>query len=713
MIKSITTSILAAMSVGMVAAAAPAGLTDANMSLGEARNVAKYRTAGQVKAPAVMTASEEAPTVITSVPSTATKAVFEREWHGFWVWNYFYSVIMTGEDYGRVQDIYFDGDDVYLKTPVQEFDVPSYIKGKKTEKGLVFPMPQCIYSYNDTQDGEMVRTDYYVQMLYCSPEFSQIYYTGDGPEEEDYVLALQPDGTYKFIYDHVLEHPVTDANGNPVLGDDGKQKIDRYADRILGVVNQDEIWSGYGNYEVDLKLFDTPLAVPPTFDSTTLMTLTSGKESRKVNVGFAGNEVWVKGFVKTNPESWVKGVTTDGVTRFGQQYVGIDNDGEYFGFFSGCTSTVEYDDVFEQDVRTITPLEYAEFTYDPATYTFTPKSDVFVGGQNFCYEIEYIEKPKLEGQEDSMIPHEVEINSFSEYNPDFGYAMVNFTIPAISVTGAKLDTSKLSYRILIDNEPYTFLANKHSHMATDLEWIPFDYSDGGYDIRIEGTEGLVRNVKVRKYVDQILGVELRYEDNEGEYLDSKISEAYTERYVPPYVPPVPEITPSTDDAQYELRVIEIKFPGGVVELVDGCQVDIDNGVNGNSQLNPRFDYEGCTYKPIFCNQLYEVRNGDTLYLERFAAIPNGNYAEGSPWITLELYGGSYTVDGNHYDDMTFTYVIDPTLKPEDAVKSLFGESVNSYEVFDLMGRRVMHNASAGELNTLKGAYIVNGKKIIF
>lgn len=698
MIKTITTSVLTAMTFGLVSAAAPA--FEGRVSMDESVKMSAYRSSKQIKSP-VRRASDDAPTVIMSVPSTAQKSVYEREWHGFWVWNYLYSVIMTGEDYGRVQDLYFDGDDVYLKTPVQDFDVPSYIKGTKTETGLVFPMPQCIYTSVGNVDGEMVRTSYYVDMLYCNPDFSPYFFTGDSAEKEDYVMTLQPDGSYRFVYDSVVETPGVDNNGNEI--------VNRRPNKILGVVNADEEWQGYGNYDVTLKFFDTPLATPPTFDRTTIMTMTAGKESHKVNVGYAGNEVWFQGVVNYNPGAWIKGVTgNDGITRFGQQYVGIDTDYEYFGYFSGCTSTVEYDEIFQQDIRTITPLEQAEFAYDAAQYTYTALTDAFVGGQNFSYEIEYLDKPKFVGQADSMQPAEAIINSFYEYNPDYGYGWVNFTIPGNSVTGTQLDTSRLSWRILIDGEPYTFEASKYGHINTDMQWVPFDYSDGGYDIRKEGTGDMTRNVRFRVYVDQKLGVELRYEENDGEFIDSAISEAYTDRYVPPYVAPVPEITPSTEEEQAELRVIEVKFPGGVVELVEGCQVDTDNNMNGNSQLNPRFDYEGCTYKPIFCNQLYEVRNGDTLYMERYAAIPNGNYAEGSPWITIELYGGSYTVDGRHFDDMTFTYIINPEL----GVGEVFGAETNSFEVYDLMGRRVMHKASAEDVKGLKGAYIINGKKII-
>ena len=89
---------------------------------------------------------EELPYFITSVPSTAEKVLYSRDWHGFFVLNYLISMIIQGEENERVQYLYFDGDDVYFPTPVLSFEAPSYIKGTKTETGISFPLPQCVCS---------------------------------------------------------------------------------------------------------------------------------------------------------------------------------------------------------------------------------------------------------------------------------------------------------------------------------------------------------------------------------------------------------------------------------------------------------------------------------------------------------------------------------------------------------------------------------------
>lgn len=510
--KTITRSMMAALALGcsLQAAAIPAQ-SQSTLTLDSKASTRMERKAKAFNPDFTLTAfaDEEVPTFITKVPDSAVSSLYSREWKGFWVLNYIISFIMQGEESDRVQYLWFDGDDVYFRQPVLSFEAPTFIKGKKTETGITFPMPQCVYSILDYESGEPVRSSYYVQPVYFDTEFLQ-YYTSDTAEVEPLVLTLQSDGTY------VWENTEIDSVENPDTGN-----TDRYMHRLLGITNQDDQYSGWADYKMELRPFQWSLTEAPVGGKSTLMTLNADEDSRQMAVVFKDDNVWFQGFSAQHPESWVKGsIDEAGEVVIPRQYVGIEDDGEYFGYFSGCTSETHYDEYFEQDVKEITPLDEAKFKYTASTFTFTPETDVYVGGGlDYTYDFEYLTNPVITGQEDSLVPMAPVVDSWYNYNPDFGYGRITFSIPPISITGTNLDTDKLSWKLDIDEESYIWDPAKHKRLETAMEWIPWSFTEGD-DIRIQGDNGDIRVAYFRKAAQSTIGVRLRYEAENGEILIS-------------------------------------------------------------------------------------------------------------------------------------------------------------------------------------------------
>jgi hypothetical protein len=94
--------------------------------------------------------------------------------------------------------------------------------------------------------------------------------------------------------------------------------------------------------------------------------------------------------------------------------------------------------------------------------------------------------------------------------------------------------------------------------------------------------------------------------------------------------------------------------------------------------------------------------GSPLYIEFAEITEAGKY-------TLVLPAGSYKVNDISGNELRFQYTIDNT----DAVSSIFVNGVDSVDVYDLRGVRVLNNAKAADLRNLdSNVYIINGQKYL-
>lgn len=516
--KLFTIALTAAMAAGnlLPASAAPNVRFDIRDAKKDSMAKAPRHTRQAVKSDGgVRKANDEAPTYVKTVPETAEAKIYSRDWLGFWVFNYIASFIMQGEEYGRVQNLYFDGDDVYMQYPVLSFTAPGYLKGTKTEAGIHFDMPQCIYTYTDYESGKPVRTDYYVQPLYLDTEFFS-YYTSDTGEIEPFDLTLGADGGYYWDNDRTV---------TAVDPDDGKEK--KFMARILGVTNQDDEWIGYGDYRQKLTPFTDELTEVPADGETFSMTLQSGEETRTVHAVESGNKLWIKGLCAYNPAAWAKGTIEGETVKFERQYMGIDSDGEYFGYLRGADGKYVYDEFYESETLEVEVLDELVFDYDVVAMTMTARHDMIVGGGlDDEMVLEFTESPVLTWQAKTFVPNIPVITKHYSYDPDWGSGQLIFNIPALSLSGATLDTERLSYRIDRDWEPYVFTTARHTTFDEDMEWIPYDFSNTR-DLYVDGDQ---RTVRYRENFEYMLGVTLRYVTEDGLELFSPTAESHSSKW---------------------------------------------------------------------------------------------------------------------------------------------------------------------------------------
>lgn len=250
-----------------------------------------------------------------------------------------------------------------------------------------------------------------------------------------------------------------------------------------------------------------------------------------------------------------------------------------------------------------------------------------------------------------------------------------------SALNPRCDWEDADYNWIFTNERFMVINGNTLYLEKDLpldpehcndsDWVTVTIKGGSYSVNGEPGEDLV----LTWYFDRDIVADTNY-----------------------------TVTPDPKEEIEELKVVEVTFDGEVT-LTEGCYFNTDEGATGNAALNPRYDWEGCTYQMIFTNERYEVRNGNTLYLEKNLGL-TPEYVDDSEWVTLRIFGASYWVDGEPGEDLEFTYFFNT-----NGVKSFFGEE-SLLDVFDMQGRRVIRQGNADDLRTLHGIYIVNGKKVI-
>jgi hypothetical protein len=101
---------------------------------------------------------------------------------------------------------------------------------------------------------------------------------------------------------------------------------------------------------------------------------------------------------------------------------------------------------------------------------------------------------------------------------------------------------------------------------------------------------------------------------------------------------------------------------------------------------------------------YDEESGECpLHIEFAEITADGEY-------TLVLPAGSYKVNGVSGEELRFNFTV---VNSTDAVKSIFVDGVQSVDVYDLRGVRVLSNAKAEDIQNLKTAiYVINGHKYL-
>ena len=235
-------------------------------------------------------------------------------------------------------------------------------------------------------------------------------------------------------------------------------------------------------YKDDLtvtKINDTPIEVPANFVANSYSfeahDVLQGKDvdDYEVQVGFVGDQVYIKGFCKGFlPDSWVVGTydASKGTVVIPITYLG---DYEYHG---------RIDNAFFMGAR---------FDYDSTEDTFTSTGGYIVYDQNEVpfHQFESIVLKKR--NEVAATPATPLITKFYLYfTPDEGSTYLrpyvrpymDYVIPTTDTEGRELVRGKLSYKIMVEDAdgnvgPLTLTTDNYPDLNDHLTEIPYGFTD--------------------------------------------------------------------------------------------------------------------------------------------------------------------------------------------------------------------------------------------
>lgn len=198
--------------------------------------------------------------------------------------------------------------------------------------------------------------------------------------------------------------------------------------------------------------------------------------SQKGHVAVDGNDYYFDSLLPEIGKVWVKGIREGNrITLVNDQYLG--NSLGYYLYYNGTKRTT-YNETYGNWGTSFTDLTMTvgndgSIKVDDNTMNF-PGAYTAV---EFLYY--YVENMRLEPLKANVIaspepPSEIAL--YDQYN-DFGVFCLVFRLENLTKDGAFLDPDCLSYRIWLDDEPYTFRRSTYSYIDRDMELVPYGYTD--------------------------------------------------------------------------------------------------------------------------------------------------------------------------------------------------------------------------------------------
>lgn len=233
----------------------------------------------------------EKPTIITQQPEGTLKT-YDRSG------NYYYNYdgyLRTGSQTGTIDIVFADNNKVYLKDPVNNMALGSWVEGTLDEAGTTITVKMGQYLYEDPEYG---------------------YVTLGMVEYDDDYEWFDPIGVDQVTY--TVSGDVIKLNGTARKG------------KCLGVVWESyNEWAGnadYGTIYVPVVEVEE-VVVPEGMEISTYIFKGNGYGDTaleyNVNVGFDKDDMYIQGIFDSTPKAWIKG-TVEGnkVTFRSPQYLG-------------------------------------------------------------------------------------------------------------------------------------------------------------------------------------------------------------------------------------------------------------------------------------------------------------------------------------------------------------------------------------------------------
>ena len=363
---------------------------------------------------------------IISEQPEGTKKVYSRSGSAYY--SSLFGVGQTNYD-GGVGVVVFGADNkVYIKDIVTQAKIGAWVEGTISGSTITIQLPQTVYTFDQGYSFEVSKVSY-------------------DAEQQWYVKSA--DQTVKLNY-NAETGAITTPRGKLTTGED-----------IIGLTyDDDNSWSGYGDWNVALSAVTDELVEAPADLTTVTYALTAdGYDGSLVQVGFSGDDVYVQG---------------------------IDEVAGYHQYLMSATAEQKYDDYYEKYYTEYT-LSDADITfdYDAATKTLSNSSLFLLNAGKTSVNYLSIFNKVVEVAATPAAPKEVELyeGGWSYYTSGYGWGALDFSMSPADTEGNYILPEKLSYQIYIkvngEVKPLTCSWYDYTRQTVPtMTEFPYGYSDG-------------------------------------------------------------------------------------------------------------------------------------------------------------------------------------------------------------------------------------------
>lgn len=440
----------------------PLGMTQEKAERFKSQLTVKTPSASLRKAAKKAVSEQALPTeMITEQPEgTLYKNMYRHATGYYMFWGYY---LYYSDFDGYVADVVAaDDGSVYIKNPFSGYTTDSWLKGTKAEGDTIeFNLPQKIYEYS--YDDE-TKYEYYA-----------------------YKMVVAQDGS-TYVQDSISQ------TVKFVMRNDSIIKV---GDELLGMTDSDGEWVGYGDDMIELSKIDATSIAPASTEGMRQCVLkykdvgyssetgedpilTDNDCPYLVNVVVDGSDVYIGGLDATAPDLWAKGTLNGNTVTFKRDtYMGVD---EYYGvhvFLMPAKAEWEYYSTSEIYYSNTEITDEMTFDYDADSFTFTGNGDIVVNaGNSRIYYISYLGEPVITAwTETAGKPNMAEDEEFYDYYDDYGYSLFAFDLNFYTTDGIYMNPEKLSYKIYLDDEEFTFYTDEYTGLTEDMTEIPAQFTD--------------------------------------------------------------------------------------------------------------------------------------------------------------------------------------------------------------------------------------------
>jgi hypothetical protein len=439
----------------------------------------------------------------------------------YYFWGYIFN--MSVEDaVGNV--VFGDDNTVFIKNIITQYSTNTWVMGTISGSTITIPFPQKVMNYEGY--------DYFVVYGALNDDLSVV--PANGP------LTLE--------YDAATGNITTKAGSAFESGDE-----------LIALVNDEGNWAGYADWNLNLtKNTDELVEAPEGLSVETYSLMADDYSGSLVQVGFAGDEVYVQGIDKNLPDTWVKGTLSgDKVTFKSGQYVGADEVAGYHQYLMSATTEEAYDPTYNQYYTeyTLTDADIV-FSYDAATKTLSESSTFLLNaGKTDVNYLYAFDKAKMTPfTEVAATPVTPVVNQLFEggvsyFYEGYGWGYLDFDIKTSDTDGNYILPEKLSYAIWVrvngEEKQLSLSWNDYRNLEVEtMTEVPFDYNDG-WDIY---ASGLNRNVYYYVIGPEAYGVQAIYrglgEERRSEIAWADVMELGAEVQPEAATPAYPDVDPA-------------------------------------------------------------------------------------------------------------------------------------------------------------------------